>query len=137
MHDSLAARKSASNYKMRRPTLPLSAKNSGLLSANLYLSTVIRPEQRSHYPACQPAYPSEIRSDIVTLMDPGESEPVRVSRGMRNLLAIVGVLLLVPSLAVVTWAIWNHAEPRGLLTIVPGGLLLGLILIVFAIRAGK
>jgi hypothetical protein len=56
---------------------------------------------------------------------------------MRNLLAIVGVLLLVPSLAVVAWAIWNHAEPRGLLTIVPGGLLLGLILIVFAIRAGK
>jgi hypothetical protein len=56
---------------------------------------------------------------------------------VRNLLAVVGVLLLVPSLAVVAWAIWNHVEPRGLLTIVPGGLLLGLILIVFAIRTGK
>jgi hypothetical protein len=78
-----------------------------------------------------------MRSDIVTLMDPRQSEPVRVSREVRNLLAIVGVLLLVPSLAVVAWAIWNHAEPRGLLTLVPGGLLLGLILIVFAIRAGK
>jgi hypothetical protein len=78
-----------------------------------------------------------MRSIIVALMDPGQSEPVRVSRGTRNLLAVVGVLLLVPSLAVVAWAIWNHAEPRGLLTIAPGGLLLGLILIVFAIRAGK
>jgi hypothetical protein len=78
-----------------------------------------------------------MRSDIVALMDPGQSEPVRVSRGVRNLLAVVGVLLLVPSLAVVAWAIWNHAEPRGLITIFPGGLLLGLILIVFAIRAGK
>jgi hypothetical protein len=87
--------------------------------------------------ACQPAYPTELRSDIVAPMDPGESEPVRVSRGVRNLLAVMGVLLLVPSLAVVAWAIWNHAEPRGLLTIVPGGLLLGLVLIVFAIRAGK
>jgi hypothetical protein len=89
------------------------------------------------YPTCQSAYPSEMRSDIVTLMDPGQSEPVRVSRGLRNLLAVVGVLLLVPSLAVVAWAVLNHAEPRGLITIVPGGLLLGLILIVFAIRAGK
>jgi hypothetical protein len=87
--------------------------------------------------ACQSAYPSEMRSDIVALMDPRQSEPVRVSREVRNLLAVVGVLLLVPSLAVVAWAIWNHAEPRGLITIVPGGLLLGLILIVFAIRAGK
>jgi hypothetical protein len=78
-----------------------------------------------------------MRSDIVALMDPGQSEPVRVPRGVRNLLAVVGVLLLVPSLAVMAWAIWNHAEPQGLLTIVPGGLLLGLILIVFAIRAGK
>jgi hypothetical protein len=78
-----------------------------------------------------------MRSDIVTRMDPGQSEPVRVSRGVRNFLAIVGVLLLVPSLSVVAWAIWNHAEPRGLLTFVPGGLLLGLILIVFAIRTGK
>ena len=78
-----------------------------------------------------------MRSDIVALMDPGQSEPARVSRGARNLLAVVGVLLLVPSLAVVAWAIWNHAEPRGLLRIAPGGLLLGLILIVFAIRAGK
>jgi hypothetical protein len=77
-----------------------------------------------------------MRSDILALMDPGESEPVRVSRGVRNLLAVVGVLLMVPSLAVVAWAIWNQAEPRGMLTIVPGGLLLGLILIVFAIRAG-
>ena len=84
-----------------------------------------------------PAYPSEMRSDIVALMDPEQSEPVRVSRGVRNLLAVVGVLLLVPSLAVVAWAVLNHAEPRGLITIVPGGLLLGLILIVFAIRAGK
>ena len=91
----------------------------------------------AHYPACQSAYPSEMRSDIVALMDPGRSEPVRVSRGVRNLLAVVGVLLLVPSLAVVAWAVLNHAEPRGLITIVPGGLLLGLILIVFAIRAGK
>ena len=78
-----------------------------------------------------------MRSDIVALMDSGQSEPVRVSRGVRNLLAVVGVVLLVPSLAVVAWAVWNHVEPRGLLTIVPGGLLLGLILIVFAIRAGK
>ena len=78
-----------------------------------------------------------MRSDIVALMDPGQSEPVSVSQGVRNLLAVVGVLLLVPSFAVMAWAIWNHAEPRGLLTIVPGGLLLGLILIVFAIRAGK
>ena len=78
-----------------------------------------------------------MRSDIVALMDSGQSEPVRVSRGVRNLLAVVGVLLLVPSLAVVAWAVWNHVEPRGLLAIVPGGLLLGLILIVFAIRAGK
>ena len=77
-----------------------------------------------------------MRSDILALMDPGQSEPVRVSRGVRNLLVVVGVLLMVPSLAVVAWAIWNHAEPRGMLTIVPGGLLLGLILIVFAIRAG-
>jgi len=100
-------------------------------------STVIRSEQGAHYPACQSAYPSEMRSDIVALMDPGQSEPVRVSRGVRNLLAVVGVLLLVPSLAVVAWAVLNHAEPRGLITIVPGGLLLGLILIVFAIRAGK
>jgi hypothetical protein len=91
----------------------------------------------AHYPACQSAYPSEMRSDIVALMDPGQSEPVRVSRGVRNLLVVVGVLLLVPSLAVVAWAVLNHAEPRGLITIVPGGLLLGLILIVFAIRAGK
>ena len=60
-----------------------------------------------------------------------------MSPGMRNLLALIGVLLLVPSLAVVAWALWNHAEPRGLLTIVPGGFLLGLILIVFAIRTGK
>jgi hypothetical protein len=78
-----------------------------------------------------------MRSDIVALMDPGQSEPVRVSRGVRNLLAVLGVLLLVPSLTVVAWAVLNHAEPRGLITIVPGGLLLGLILIVFAIRAGK
>jgi hypothetical protein len=78
-----------------------------------------------------------MHSDIVALMDPGQSEPVRVSRAVRNLLVTVGVLLLVPSLAVVAWAIWNHVEPRGLLIIVPGGLLLGLILIVFAIRAGK
>jgi hypothetical protein len=78
-----------------------------------------------------------MRSDIVALMDPGQNEPVRVSRGLRNLLAVVGVLLLVPSLAVVACAVLNHAEPRGLITIVPGGLLLGLILIVFAIRAGK
>ena len=70
-------------------------------------------------------------------MDPGQIEPVRVSRGLRNLLAVVGVLLLVPSLAVVAWAVLNHAEPRGLITILPGGVLLGLILIVFAIRAGK
>ena len=91
----------------------------------------------AHYPACQSAYPSEMRSDIVALMDPGQSEPVRVSRGVRNLLVVVGVLLLVPSLAVVAWAVLNHVEPRGLITIVPGGLLLGLILIVFAIRAGK
>jgi len=83
------------------------------------------------------AYPSEMRSDIVAPMDPGQSEPVRVSRGVRNLLAVVGVLLLVPSLAVVAWAVLNHAELRGLITVVPGGLLLGLILIVFAIRAGK
>ena len=76
-------------------------------------------------------------SDIVALMDSGQSEPVRVSRGVRNLLAVIGVLLLVPALAVVAWAIWNHVEPRGLITIFPGGLLLGLILIVFAIRAGK
>ena len=78
-----------------------------------------------------------MRSDIVALMDPGQSEPVPVSRGVRNLLALVGVLLLVPSLAAVAWALWNHPEPRGLLTIVPGGILLGLILIGFAIRAGK
>jgi len=91
----------------------------------------------AHYPACQSAYPSEMRSDIVALMDPGQSEPLRVSRGVRNLLVVVGVLLLVPSLAVVAWAVLNHAEPRGLITIVPGGLLLGLILIVFAIRTGK
>jgi hypothetical protein len=66
-----------------------------------------------------------MHSDIVALMDPGQSEPVRVSRGVRNLLAVVGVLLLVPSLAVVAWAVLNHAEPLGLITIVPGGLLLG------------
>ena len=77
-----------------------------------------------------------MRSDIVALMEPGQSEPVGVSRGVRNLLALVGVLLLVPSLAAVAWALWNHAEPRGLLTIVPGGFLLGLILIGFAIRTG-
>jgi len=70
-------------------------------------------------------------------MEPVENEPVRVSRGVRNLLALLGVLLLVPSLATIAWALWNHAEPRGILTIVPGGFLLGLILIVFAIRTGK
>lgn len=100
-------------------------------------STVIRPKQKSLLPRLPAAYPSELCSDIVALMDPGQSEPVRVSRGVRNLLAVVGVLLLVPSLGVVAWAVWSHAEPRGLITIVPGGLLLGLILIVFAIRAGK
>ena len=76
-------------------------------------------------------------SDIVARMDPAQSDPVRVSRGMRNLLVVAGVLLLMPSLAVVAWAIWNHVQPRGLLTIVPGGFLLGSILIVFAVRAGK
>ena len=91
----------------------------------------------TQHPARPPAYPGEMRSDIVALMDPGQNEPVRLSRGLRNLLAVVGVLLLVPSLAVVAWAVLNHAEPRGLITIVPGGILLGLILIVFAIRAGK
>jgi hypothetical protein len=104
---------------------------------SIFINSNLTGTEGAHYPACQPAYASEMRSDIVTLMDPGQSEPVCVSRGVRNLLAIVGVLLLVPSLSVVAWAIWNHAEPRGLLTLVPGGLLLGLILIVFAIRAGK
>jgi hypothetical protein len=93
--------------------------------------------KRSPLPRLHSAYPGERRSDIVALMDPGQSEPVRVSRGLRNLLAVMGVLLLVPSLAVVAWAVLNHAEPRGLITVVPGGVLLGLILIVFAIRAGK
>jgi hypothetical protein len=85
----------------------------------------------------EPAYPAALRSDIVTRMEPGQSDPVRVSRGLRNLLTAVGVLLVVPSLAVAAWAVWNHAEPRGLIMIVPGVFLLGLILIVFAIRAGK
>jgi hypothetical protein len=80
---------------------------------------------------------TEKRSAIVSRMEPVENEPVRVSRGVRNLLALLGVLLLVPSLATIAWALWNHAEPRGILTIVPGGFLLGLILIVFAIRTGK
>jgi hypothetical protein len=70
-------------------------------------------------------------------MEPEQNDPVRVSRGVRNLLTVVGVLLLVPSVAVVAWAVWNHVEPRGPIMIVPGGFLLGLILIVFAIRAGK
>jgi hypothetical protein len=83
------------------------------------------------------AYLTALGSGIVARMEPGQSDPVGITRGLRNLLTVVGVLLLVPSLAVVAWAVWNHVEPRGLIMIVPGGVLLGLILIVFAIRAGK
>jgi hypothetical protein len=54
-----------------------------------------------------------MRSDIVALMDSGQSEPVRVSRGVRNLLAVIGVLLLVPALAVVAWAIGITLSPEG------------------------
>ena len=39
----------------------------------------------AHYPACQSAYPSEMRSDIVALMDPGQSEPgPRIARGAES-----------------------------------------------------
>lgn len=71
-------------------------------------------------------------------MEPEEQEPVRVSRSVRNLLAFFGVLLLVPSFCVLGWDILARPERlHGPVTLLPGTLLLGLILIVFAIRAGR
>ena len=70
-------------------------------------------------------------------MEPEEQEPVRVSRSVRNLLAFFGVLLLVPSLWALGWDILAHPERLHGVTLLPGTLLLGLILIIFAIRAGR
>jgi hypothetical protein len=70
-------------------------------------------------------------------METEDKEAFRPSRGMRNTLAFLGLLLLVPSLCVVAWAIWNHADVHGPIALIPGALLLGLILIGFAIRVGK
>ena len=70
-------------------------------------------------------------------METEDKEPFRLSRGMRNTLAFLGALLLIPSLCVLGWAIWNRPDVHGPITLLPGTLLLGLILIVLAIRAGK
>jgi hypothetical protein len=71
-------------------------------------------------------------------MDPEALKRIRISRGLRNILASIGVLLLVPSLLLAPWGILlGHTEDHRLVMIAPGGFLLGLILIGFAIRAGK
>jgi hypothetical protein len=71
-------------------------------------------------------------------MEPEEQEPVRISRALRNVLTFFGVLLLVPSLCVVGWAMLVRPDLlRWPVTLLPGTFLLGLILIVFAIRAGR
>jgi hypothetical protein len=70
-------------------------------------------------------------------METEDRGPLRLSPRMRNTVAILGVLLLVPSLCVVGWAILNHPDVHGPISLIPGALLLGLILIGLAIRAGK
>jgi len=66
-----------------------------------------------------------------------DKEPFQLSRGMRNTVAFLGMLLLVSSLSVLAWAIWNHPDVHGPIVLTPGALVLGLILIGFAIRAEK
>jgi len=70
-------------------------------------------------------------------METDNKEPVRLTRGMRNAVAFVGVVLMIPSVCVLGWAIWNHPDLHGPIALIPGALLLGLTLIVLAIRAGK
>jgi hypothetical protein len=70
-------------------------------------------------------------------MEIKDKEPLRLSRGIRNTVAFLGILLLVSSLCVLGWAIWHHPDVHGPIALIPGPLLLGLILIGFAIRAGK
>jgi hypothetical protein len=70
-------------------------------------------------------------------MEIKDKEPLRLSRGMRNTVAFLGMLLLVSSLCVLGWAMWNHPDVHGPIALTPGVLLLGLILIGFAIHAGK
>jgi hypothetical protein len=70
-------------------------------------------------------------------MNVRKNEPIRVSRRQRVSAIVVGLLLLLPSLLALAKGGWNYVDYRGLLVFAPGGILLGLVMVVFAARVGR
>jgi uncharacterized membrane protein len=70
-------------------------------------------------------------------MNARKSEPLRITPGQRVGAVIVGVLLMLPGIAALLAGNLFYTDYRNLLVFAPFMLLVGLVMIVFALRVGK
>jgi hypothetical protein len=70
-------------------------------------------------------------------MNARKSEPIRAWRRQRISTVIFGVILMLPGIAALISGKFFYTDYRNLLVFAPFSLLLGMVMIVFALRVGK
>jgi hypothetical protein len=66
-----------------------------------------------------------------------KEEPIHITPRLRAALALVGLLIMAPGLLALAQAKLHYRDERGLLAFAPFTLLIGFVMIVFAIRIGR
>jgi hypothetical protein len=64
-------------------------------------------------------------------------EHIHVTPRQRVSVALLGLILMVPGIVTMILGSWNYVDYRNLLVFAPFSLLVGLVMIVFAVRIGR